>query len=130
LLSVEGRVIQVRRSRVVARLELLERIPATFLSEADLRPLREMDNSVADFRSRYPASAPPLEAYARSPAAHIARFDQEWVRFEEQWMTRAEHAGLAESRRFEAASERLSEIEQRISDAAHREQGRVLRDDI
>lgn len=123
-----GTKLDILRSKLVARVELPDAIPAMIREEKDIASLRVTLAALREFTTRYPKSLPFLEKQTQSLAGHVARFDAGEVRFEGTWITRNELARILDDRQRRDTELGRAEVEKRIFEAAQRDKGLVLHD--
>lgn len=127
-LDIGSTNINILRSKMVARVEVADGIPATIMEEKDIAHLRETLGNLKEFTARYSQSTGLLKPQIAALTAHIGRFDAGEVRFEGIWISRIELAEILKTRsRDDEASER-AEVEKRIFDGYQRDKGLVLHD--
>ena len=123
-----GTNIEILRSKLVGRVELPDRTPASIMDEKDLAPVRETLAAVRQFTARYPKSTPLLEKQTAALAAHVSHFAGGEIRFEGTWMSKKQLSAIMDTRRRENEASQAVEVEKRVYEASQRDKGMVLHD--
>ncbi len=120
--------VDILRSKMVARVEVADVVPANIMEENDISSLRVTLEALKEFSARYPHSARLLKPQTAALTTHVSHFDAGEIRYEGTWMTRNEFAGIQEIRRRVEEIRERAEVEKRAFDGAQRDKGLVLHD--